>query len=597
MASYDAFISYSHSKDKPVAAALQSVLQRLGTPWYRRRALRIFRDDTSLSATPELWPSIEQALANSRYFIALASPQFAESIWCTKEVAYWLQNKSISTMLIVVTDGDLAWDSASSNFVWSDATPLPASLKGQFRSEPKWIDFRPHRAAPNARDPQLVERGADLAAAIHGIPKDDLLSQEVLQQRRALRLAWSAATFLLLLAGFAVWQWRDATLARRIAETERDRAGRNYAIAQQASEEVAFKLVEDVSRVPGGDPSVINAILETARSMMDQLAKADTDNVFLQRSRAGLFSQFTNVYLRVGDLEKARTAADESLSIISRLVKVRPSNEVWRGDEAISWEKVGDVRLASGDRDGARAAFDESLVIRRRLVADYPNSSWFKRDVAASLRILGQLHREAGDRERAGVAFEESLTITRVIAAAEPDNLNWQSAFGESLLAVAAMRSEGGDITGAVATLTESLAVFRRLTAANADNPVWRFSLALNLERLGNLGLKTSDTPAALNAFEESLDIRRKLLAGDPRSTELRVAMAASLYNLSLVVPAARARPLLEEAVQIVQGLAQNNQLGDGTRHWPKLFSERLAALSASEQATPKSAPSSAPNP
>jgi hypothetical protein len=45
MALYDAFISYSHAKDKPIAAALQSVVQKLGKPWYRRRALRVFRDD------------------------------------------------------------------------------------------------------------------------------------------------------------------------------------------------------------------------------------------------------------------------------------------------------------------------------------------------------------------------------------------------------------------------------------------------------------------------------------------------------------------------------------------------------------------------
>ena len=55
---YDAFISYSRAKDKPIASALQSVIQKLGKPWYRRRALRVFRDDTSLSATPHLWPSI-----------------------------------------------------------------------------------------------------------------------------------------------------------------------------------------------------------------------------------------------------------------------------------------------------------------------------------------------------------------------------------------------------------------------------------------------------------------------------------------------------------------------------------------------------------
>src|ERR1700738_4561549 len=78
---YDAYISYSHAKDKPIAAALQSVVQKLGKPWYRRRALRVFRDDTSLSATPHLWPAIEQALAQARFFILLASPQAAASKW------------------------------------------------------------------------------------------------------------------------------------------------------------------------------------------------------------------------------------------------------------------------------------------------------------------------------------------------------------------------------------------------------------------------------------------------------------------------------------------------------------------------------------
>jgi hypothetical protein len=42
---YDAFLSYSHAKDKALASALQSAMQRLGKPWYRRRALRLFRDE------------------------------------------------------------------------------------------------------------------------------------------------------------------------------------------------------------------------------------------------------------------------------------------------------------------------------------------------------------------------------------------------------------------------------------------------------------------------------------------------------------------------------------------------------------------------
>src|SRR5262245_56899399 len=131
MALYDAFISYSHAKDKPIAAALQAAVQKLGKPWYRRRALWVFRDDTSLSATPSLWPAIEQALGQSRFLILLASPEAAASPWVGKEVAYWLEHKSAETLLVAVTEGTLAWDNAAGDFVRHDGMPLPAVLAGR----------------------------------------------------------------------------------------------------------------------------------------------------------------------------------------------------------------------------------------------------------------------------------------------------------------------------------------------------------------------------------------------------------------------------------------------------------------------------------
>src|SRR5688572_31157284 len=82
---YDAFVSYSHAADGKLAPALQAALHRFAKPWYRRRALRVFRDETSLSASPALWPSIEAALAASRYFVLLASPAAAQSRWVGQE--------------------------------------------------------------------------------------------------------------------------------------------------------------------------------------------------------------------------------------------------------------------------------------------------------------------------------------------------------------------------------------------------------------------------------------------------------------------------------------------------------------------------------
>jgi hypothetical protein len=55
---YDGFISYSHAADDLLAPRLQAGLQRFAKPWWKRRALRMFRDESSLSANPHLWSSI-----------------------------------------------------------------------------------------------------------------------------------------------------------------------------------------------------------------------------------------------------------------------------------------------------------------------------------------------------------------------------------------------------------------------------------------------------------------------------------------------------------------------------------------------------------
>jgi predicted oxidoreductase (fatty acid repression mutant protein) len=162
---YDAFISYSHAKDKPIATALQSVVQKLGKAWYRRRALRLFRDDASLTATPHLWPSIEQALSRSRFLILLASPEAAASRWVDQEIAYWLDHNSANTVFIALTEGELGWDDAAGDFLWSEMTPLPLALKNRFTTEPRWIDLRARlglRLDPVAT--KASPAGAELAA-------------------------------------------------------------------------------------------------------------------------------------------------------------------------------------------------------------------------------------------------------------------------------------------------------------------------------------------------------------------------------------------------------------------------------------------------
>ena len=122
---FNAFISYSHAADDKFAPALQNALQKFAKPWYKKRNLEIFRDESSLSATPHLWKNITAALDESEYLILLASPVSENSHWVNKEIEYWLEHKSIDTLLIALTGGNLEWDKQNNCFLNPENNSLP----------------------------------------------------------------------------------------------------------------------------------------------------------------------------------------------------------------------------------------------------------------------------------------------------------------------------------------------------------------------------------------------------------------------------------------------------------------------------------------
>jgi hypothetical protein len=187
---YNAFISYSHAIDNKLAASLRNALHRFAKPWNKRRALNVFLDEASLAANPALWPSIEQALSQSQFFILLASPEGAASPWVAKEIQYWLAHRSIERVLLVVTGGTITWDDTLGDFDRQRTTALPTALSGVFNAEPRWIDLRWVRKEEqlSLRHPDFRNRVADLAAPIHGRPKEDLIGEDVLQHKRTIRL-------------------------------------------------------------------------------------------------------------------------------------------------------------------------------------------------------------------------------------------------------------------------------------------------------------------------------------------------------------------------------------------------------------------------
>jgi WD40 repeat protein len=234
---YDAFLSYSHAADSRLARALQRGLQRLTRAWYQTQALRVFRDQTSLAASPDLYATIERALRESDHFVLLASPTAARSAWVRREVRFWQEHRERETFLIALTDGVIRWDNATGDFDWSATDALPEDLRGWFPHEPLWVDL----GWTSGHDPSdlTLRHGrfrsdiATLAAAVHGRPKERIDSEDARQHRRALRIGRAVVALLATLLVFAGVEYNSAETQRTIAQRQTAVAQQQAAVAQQ----------------------------------------------------------------------------------------------------------------------------------------------------------------------------------------------------------------------------------------------------------------------------------------------------------------------------------------------------------------------------
>ncbi|KOV76230.1 TIR domain-containing protein [Nocardia sp. NRRL S-836] len=248
---YDAFISYNHAADGQLGPAVRDGLHGFARPAFRLRALRVFCDRRSLPASEGLWPSIEAALNASRCLVLLASPGSANSVWVRREVEHWIKNTPKRPLLIVLADGEIAWDDGKGDFNWERTTALPRVLRGWFTDEPSWINLS---GSLDLRSPEFLDAIATLSSALQNRDKDELIGEDVRQHRRARRfrrLSWSGLSVLTAVA----------VVAALIASVQRATAldQRNTALADQ--------LVAEASTIQDTQPGLARQLIAAAHQL------------------------------------------------------------------------------------------------------------------------------------------------------------------------------------------------------------------------------------------------------------------------------------------------------------------------------------------
>ena len=221
---YNAFISYSHIADGLLSSKIQLGLQKVAKPWYKIRALNIYRDQTNLSVTPDLWGTIQNALYNTEYIILMASPTAAKSKWVNKEIIFWLKNRSLDTIIIAITEGDLVWNDEQNAFDFKASDAVPEILLRAYTEEPLYVDLRNFRTQIDLslNNPSFKEKIISVAARLHNKSVIDMLSDEVTEHRKTIRLRNSAILILCILLLTSISLFIYSLQQTKNAERERD---------------------------------------------------------------------------------------------------------------------------------------------------------------------------------------------------------------------------------------------------------------------------------------------------------------------------------------------------------------------------------------
>ena len=188
----------------------------------------------------------------------------------------------------------------------------------------------------------------------------------------------------LLLAGVGAWAWRQrdaavdaaarAEAATNEALAQRNRAESAVAQAIDASNTLVSSMVQKLRNVAGMKISLVQAILDPALKLQDQLIAAGESDPKLRRSRAVALTEAAHTQLDVGDTKSALASAGRARDLLRALIAANPNDEGMADDVGAADATLGDAALTAGRVTLAEEAYQDGLATRERLLQLDPES-------------------------------------------------------------------------------------------------------------------------------------------------------------------------------------------------------------------------------
>ena len=343
---------------------------------------------------------------------------------------------------------------------------------------------------------------------------------------RLFRRTVAGLAVVAVLAIVAAWQWHDAQIQRRLAETR-------LAAAVSTANSLVFDFAHRLRNTVGVPIALVEEILERVSKFQEALDEVSPQ---LLKSKADGQAELASTLLALGDTGRALARAQEARDIYRDLVQSAPGNVAFQLGLSRSEKKVGDVLLARGDLTGAYDAYSKSVDIARRQHAKDPGSADWQHDLTETENKLGDVLVAQGKIADARVAYQQALDVAKVPVVGDADSDRWESDLAWSYSKMGDLDMLEHNAQNALSDYGASLKERKELAAKDESNTARQHDVWISDNKYGNALAAEDAFKSAYDAYADGLRIARTLADEDSADTAWQHALAVSYRKVGDVL-------------------------------------------------------------
>jgi serine/threonine-protein kinase len=327
-------------------------------------------------------------------------------------------------------------------------------------------------------------------------------------------------------------------------------------------------------------------LLQTALAGLEQIAGSADRSPASDLSMAEAYQRLGEIFLVVGERDKARQHFEKGLTITQELRKQDGKHVDVLRQAAALHRGLGDVADAAGKIKGAREQYQKSHDLLKPLWIADRNDARTTRELLLTLQMLADTHMGLGDTPQARELLEESLRLAESALKRAPESVRCrcdlaatQVGLGQCLLAL-------GEVSAAQEKFRLGLEGLEKLESEQPHNSQVRFAASLCYDGLARTAGKLGKTEESLQLHEKARVRVQKLAEADPHNQKMQRHLMVAWNQIGDILHQkgddAAARDRFQNALNIAERSAKLDPADVQAQHNLGLAYLRLASAEES---------------